>query len=86
MRPQALNELFAALSRRAGLTRGVHPHALRHSFGTNVAASGATLDEIKDLLGHVFLTSSEIYLHPSPDRLREAVDRVGLPRLNGEPR
>jgi site-specific recombinase XerD len=86
MRPQALNELLAALSQRAGLARGVHPHALRHSFGTNVAASGATLDEIKDLLGHAFLTSSEVYLHPSPTRLREAVDRVAVPRLHEEPR
>lgn len=80
MRPQALNELLEALSRRARLTRPVHPHALRHSFGTNLSASGATLDEIKDLLGHSSFTSSEIYLHPSHGRLREAVDKVALPR------
>jgi integrase/recombinase XerD len=86
MRPQALNELLAALSTRAGLTRGVHPHALRHAFGTNVAASGATLDEIKDLLGHAFVTSSEVYMHPSPGRLRAAVDRVALPRAGRESR
>ncbi|MGC4855359.1 tyrosine-type recombinase/integrase [Micromonospora sp. DT4] len=81
MRPQALNELLEALSRRARLTRPVHPHALRHSFGTNLAASGATLDEIKDLLGHAAFTSSEVYLHPSQGRLREAVGRVALPRV-----
>jgi integrase/recombinase XerD len=82
IRPQALNELLAALSQRAGLGRGVHPHALRHSFASNVAASGATLDEIKDLLGHAFVTSSEVYLHPAPDRLRQAVNRVGVPRMD----
>jgi len=80
MRPQALNELMEALSRRAHLTRPVHPHALRHSFGTNLGASGATLDEIKDLMGHAAFTSSEVYLHPDDGRLREAVDRVPLPR------
>ncbi len=81
MRPQALNELLERLSRRAGLGRVVHPHQLRHSFANAVSESGATLDEIKDLLGHAAITSSEVYLHPAPDRLREAVDRVDLPRL-----
>jgi integrase/recombinase XerD len=81
MPPRALNELLAALSRRAGLRHPVHPHQLRHSFGTNVTASGGTLDEVKALLGHASITSSEVCLHPSDDRLRAAVDRVGTPRL-----
>jgi integrase/recombinase XerD len=81
VRPQALNELFCDLSRRAGLARPVHPHMLRHAMATNVVAAGATLDELKDLLGHAWLTSSEAYLHPSPERLRAAVQRVGSPRL-----
>jgi len=80
MRPGALNDLLAALSRRAGLARQARPHLARHAFAGNVAASGATLDEIKDLLGHSSFTASEVYLHPSPQRLREAVDRVPVPR------
>jgi site-specific recombinase XerD len=43
-------------------------------------AAGGTLDEIRDLLGHAAITSSQVYLHPSPDRLRAAVDRVDVPR------
>lgn len=85
MRPKALNELLAGLSRRAGLPRVIHPHQLRHSMATNVAAAGGTLDEIRELLGHAAITSSQVYLHPSPDRLRDAVDRVELPRaVSGE--
>ncbi|WP_433257469.1 tyrosine-type recombinase/integrase [Streptosporangium sp. CA-135522] len=80
MRPKALNELLADLSRRAGLDRSLHPHQLRHSMATNVAAAGGTLDEIRELLGHAAITSSQVYLHPSPDRLRAAVERVELPR------
>jgi integrase/recombinase XerD len=49
-------------------------------MATNVAAAGGTLDEIRELLGHAAITSSQVYLHPSPDRLRQAVDRVELPR------
>ena len=80
MRPGGLNDLLTVLSRRAGLARPARPHLARHAFATNVAASGATLDEVKDLLGHASFTASEVYLHPSPDRLREAVARVPVPR------
>src|SRR6266536_3383556 len=85
MRPKALNELLADLSRRAGVPRAIHPHQLRHSMATNVAAAGATLDEIRELLGHAAITSSQVYLHPAAGRVRDAVDRVELPRaVSGE--
>lgn len=83
MRPAALNELFVALSGRAGLSRAIRPHMLRHGFATNVMAAGATVDELKDLLGHASFTSSEVYVHPDRDRLRDAVDRVSSPRPAG---
>lgn len=76
MRPGAINELFEALSKRARVDRAIHPHMFRHAFGTNIAASGSTLDELKELLGHAYISSSQIYLHPSEERLRAAVDRV----------
>lgn len=80
MRPQALNELFADLSDRAKLSRQIHPHQLRHGFATNVMAAGGTLDEVRELLGHAFITSTQVYLQPSPERLRAAVERVVSPR------
>jgi integrase len=80
MRPDAVNELMAACSRRAGLRRVVRPHQLRHAFGSNLADAGGGLDEIAALLGHVSMSSSQVYLHPDPARLREAVDRVRSPR------
>ncbi|MFD4860358.1 tyrosine-type recombinase/integrase [Streptomyces atratus] len=85
MPPAALNDLFDRLSRRAGLSEGVHPHALRHGFASNAADAGAVLDEIVDLFGHASPASSQVYLHPDPQRLRAAVDRVGAlaPGRNG---
>ena len=80
MRPDAINELMAACSRRAGLARPVRPHQLRHAFGSNLADAGSGLDEIAQLLGHVSMSSSQVYLHPDPARLREAIDRVPSPR------
>ncbi|QGK70324.1 tyrosine-type recombinase/integrase [Allosaccharopolyspora coralli] len=83
MRPAAINELFEALSRRARLSRTVRPHMLRHGFATNIIAAGATVDELKELLGHSSFTSSEVYVHTDRQRLRDAVDRVGTPRPAG---
>jgi site-specific recombinase XerD len=80
MRPDAINELMSACSRRAGLARVVRPHQLRHAFGSNLADAGGGLDEIAELLGHASMSSSQVYLHPDPARLREAIDRVPSPR------
>ncbi len=80
MRPDAINELMAALSRRAGLDPAPRPHQLRHAFGSNVADAGGSIDEIQQLLGHAWSSSTQVYLHPDPSRLRAAVDRVPSPR------
>ena len=85
MHPGGVNDVLLRLSRRAGLSRRVHPHMLRHSFATNVAAAGGTADELQALLGHAWISSSQVYLHPSRDRLRAAVERVPSPR-SGAPR
>ncbi|MFC7721046.1 tyrosine-type recombinase/integrase [Nonomuraea recticatena] len=76
MRPGALNEVLAALSRRAGLDRQIHPHQLRHAFADNVLAAGGTVDEVQALLGHASPASTQPYLNPSTERLRTAVERV----------
>jgi site-specific recombinase XerD len=80
MPPDAINALVAAASRRAGLARRVTPHQLRHAMASNLADSGATLDEVAELIGHSSVSSSQVYVHPDPRRLRAAVDRVGSPR------
>jgi len=80
MRPDAVGDLIAAASRRAGLARPVTPHQLRHAFGSNAADAGCGIDVIADLLGHASVTSSQVYVHPDPGRLRAAVDAVPSPR------
>jgi integrase len=80
MPPDAVNALIGAAGRRAGLDRSVTPHQLRHAFGSNLVDAGGTVDEVQELLGHASLSSTEVYLHPDPGRLRTAVDRVPSPR------
>jgi len=72
------------LSRRAGLDPAPRPHQLRHAFGSNVADAGGSVDEIQQLLGHAWSSSTQVYLHPDPSRLRTAVDRVPSPRAIGD--
>ena len=84
MPPDAVNDLVAAAGRRAGLGRAVAPHQLRHAFGSNLADAGGGADEVQELLGHASLSSTQVYLHPDPARLRAAVDRVPSPRLAAE--
>lgn len=83
MPPGAVNALVTAAGRRAGLRRRITPHQLRHAFGSNLADAGGSLDEIAALLGHSSVSSSQVYLHPDPARLRDAVERVPGPRVTG---
>src|ERR1039457_2949036 len=83
MRPDAVGELLAALSRRAGLGDPVTPHQLRHAFGSGLMDAGGAVDVVAELMGHMQTSSSQVYLHPDPARLRAAVDQVPGPREVG---
>jgi len=79
MRLDAINDLITAASRRAGIDPPIRPHQLRHAFGSNIADAGTSIDVIASLLGHSWVSSSQVYVHPDPARLREAVARVSGP-------
>ena len=87
LRPDAVGELLTAASRRAGLDPPIRPHQLRHACGSNLADAGGGIDVVADLLGHASVSSSQVYMHPDPARLRAAVDAVPSPREQvGTPR
>jgi tyrosine recombinase XerC len=58
-------------SKLAGLWRKVTPHLLRHTFATHMLEGGANLRVVQELLGHAQPTTTEIYTHVTPSRLRE---------------
>jgi integrase/recombinase XerD len=63
--------IIKAAARRAGVTREVTPHALRHSFATHLLEGGADIRVVQELLGHASLTTTQIYTLVTDDRLRE---------------
>lgn len=58
-------------ARRAGLQRDVSPHTLRHTFATHLVEGGADLAAVQELLGHVDISTTEIYTHLDRAYLRD---------------
>jgi len=66
---------------RAGLTKRIGPHTLRHSFATHHIEGGTDLLVLQSLLGHADLKNTLVYVHLSQNRMRAAVnplDRLTL--------
>ncbi len=75
----AIRRLFKRYVHQTGGATSLSPHTLRHTFATHMLEGGADLRTVQELLGHVALSTTQIYTHLSMKRLQD-VHRTAHPR------
>lgn len=71
MTPRSVQRMVRKYAKMAGITKHVSPHTMRHSFATDLLMSGADLRSVQELLGHVSVTTTQIYTHVTDQHLAE---------------
>jgi site-specific recombinase XerD len=66
-----IRRMLSKYVKKVGLRQGVTPHMIRHTFATHLLEGGADLRTVQELLGHVDLSSTQVYTHLSEARLKE---------------
>jgi site-specific recombinase XerD len=66
-----VERIVKSYATKAGITRKVTPHVIRHSFATDLLSNGADLRSVQALLGHANIATTQVYTHVTDSHLRE---------------
>ena len=73
---QAARAYLRGMLRKAGIDKKITPHKLRHTYATNPLNAGAELVDIKALLGHESISTTQIDTHVGQERMERVVGRL----------
>ncbi|CAM3417140.1 tyrosine recombinase XerC [Aeromicrobium ponti] len=68
---RGIREILNKLIEKSTLTGKIHPHMMRHTFATHLMANGADMRTVQELLGHAFLSSTQVYTHVTNEYLKK---------------
>lgn len=72
MSPVQFWRLIRSAAQKAGITKSVTPHTLRHSFASHLVQNGADLRAVQEMLGHSSIATTQIYTHVGRSHLQDA--------------